>query len=57
MYTICIQAVATKVNIIKEGSNVLQYKPPSDDDDTSPNIDYVQDTDSCDAVVVASWYI
>ena len=29
----------------------------NNNDDTSPNINDAQDIDSCDAVVVASWYI
>ena len=53
-----MQAVAMKVNIIREGSKVLQLlKQPSDDntnnDDASPDINDVQDIDSYDAVVVA----
>ena len=58
VHVTCVQAVATKVNTIKEGSKVLQLlKPPSDDnknnhndDDASPDINDVQDIDSYDAV-------
>ena len=61
-HPVTAQAIATKVNIIKEGSKVLQFlKPPSDDkkndDDVSPDINDVHDIDSYDAVVVAGIYL
>ena len=57
-YLVTAQAITTKVNVIKEGSKVLQFlKPPTDDkdDDASQDI-HVQDAYSYDAVVVAGIY-